>query len=114
MAETYKRVALTLATVTVTGTGATVYTCPTTATAALLVGSQISNIDGSNTESVDFCLDVLGGGTYRYFAKDLSVATGAAISPVNDKHVLLPGDRLAARADSSGGADIIVSLLEIS
>jgi len=114
MAETYKRVALTLATVTVTGTGATVYTCPTTATAAVIIGAQIANIDGSNSESVDFCLDVAGGGTYRYYVKDLTVATGAAIAPLNDKHVLQPGDRLAARSDSSSGADIIVSLLEVS
>jgi len=114
MAETYQRVALTLATVTVTGTGATLYTCPTSVSAAIIVGSQIANIDGSNSAVVDFCLDVGGAGTYRYYVKDLTVATGVAISPLNDRHVLEPNDRLAARADTSSGADIILSLLEIT
>jgi hypothetical protein len=74
------------------------------------MAAQVANVDGSNAESVDFALDVGGAGTtIRYYAKDLNLATGAAINLLGGNHVLAPNDKLRARSDTPSGADLIVS-----
>jgi hypothetical protein len=112
MAETYTKASLTLATTAITATGCLVYTAtgPT-----IIIGAQAANIDGSNSEQVDFALDVGGAGTtIRYYAKGTTVATGAALNLIADRQVLETGDKLRARAGSASGVDLIVSLVEIS
>lgn len=112
MAETYTRATLQLATGAITTTGALVYTATTS---CIVTTAQASNIDGSTAANVDFALDVGGAGsTIRYYAKDVDVAAGAALNLAAGSHFLESGDKLRARADTSGDADIIVSILEIT
>jgi len=114
MAETFTQHTLALPTQAITTTNALVYTCPTTATSGIVVGCNISNVDGTNAVDVDFGVDIDGGTTIRYLLKESNLAGGSAVNPVLGKLVLGVSDAIRARASAASDAEVVLSVMEIT
>jgi len=113
MAETFVVATLALPTQAITTTNALIYTCPTTASAAIVIGCNIANVDGSASVNVDFALDV-SSGTIRYLANTSALGAGNAVNPVLGKLVMGVSDDLRGRASAVGDAEATVSIMEIT
>jgi hypothetical protein len=114
MAETFTNATLALPTQAITTTNAQVYTCPTTASSAIVIGCNISNIDGTNSVDVDFGLDIDGGSTIRYYVKDSALAAGNSVNPVLGRAVIGVSQVLRARGSAASDAEVVLSIMEIT
>jgi hypothetical protein len=106
MANTFVNTAAAL-----TGTSASIYTCPVGATAIVLM-AQAANVD--NTGAAPVTLMWNDGAVDTHLAKEVSVPAYAAIGLLSGKLVLQPGNILKANSDASSRIEITFSVLEIT
>ena len=106
MANTFKNVRY-----AVTASLADVYTVPS-ATTAIVIGCQASNVDGTNVVTLDLVVDV--SGTDRYLLKGAEIPTKAALGCIDGKLVLEAGHKLQAKAGATSDVELVVSILEIT
>ena len=108
MANTFKSAA--------TGSSATLgafYTCPA-ATTAVVHAVYLSNVDGSNDETIS--LSISGSANFndrKYILKTVDVPADSTVvieKPIN----LGAGDKLEAKASANGDIDVFASILEIT
>ena len=84
--------------------GATVLTVPA-GTTAIIIGFNIANI---STSQVTVSVDI--GGTWKI--KDAPVPAGSALSPLDGKDVILPGETITIYSNTEGAIQAQVSVLE--
>jgi hypothetical protein len=108
MANTFKMVNADLGTTADTA----VYTCPASTT-AIVIGCQISNVDGTN--AVDVYVDAYDSSatSAKALAHTISVPADSSFNPIGGKLVLEAGDELRAWASAASDAEIVVSVLQI-
>ena len=108
MANTFKSAA--------TGSSATLgafYTCPA-ATTAVVHAVYLSNVDGSNDETIS--LSVSGSANFndrKYILKTVDVPADSTVvieKPIN----LGAGDKLEAQASQTSSIDVFASILEMT
>ena len=108
MANTFKSAA--------TGSSATLgafYTCPV-ATTAVVHAVYLSNVDGSNDETIS--LSVSGSANFndrKYILKTVDVPADSTVvieKPIN----LGAGDKLEAQASQTSSIDVFASILEMT
>ena len=84
--------------------GATVLTVPA-GTTVIVIGFNIANI---STSQVTVSVDI--GGTWKI--KDAPVPVGSALSPLDGKDVILPGETITIYSNTEGAIQAQVSVLE--
>tara|TARA_B100000214_G_scaffold211701_1_gene153781 strand:+ start:235 stop:561 length:327 start_codon:yes stop_codon:yes gene_type:complete len=108
MANTFKSAA--------TGSSATLgafYTCPA-ATTAVVHAVYLSNVDGSNDETIS--LSISGSANFndrKYILKTVDVPADSTVvieKPIN----LGAGDKLEAQASQTSSIDVFASILEMT
>jgi len=112
MANAYKNAK----SVSLTTSLADIYTCPAT-TEAIVLGIQITNIDGTNAADATVAwTDSSDTDAVTYLIKSSEVAAGEAISAMAPefKLVLETGDKIQAMASAASDLCISVSVLEVS
>jgi hypothetical protein len=95
------------------GTSASnVYVCPA-ATQTTVIGMTIANI---LTTPITANVTLSAGGTTVFMVKQATVAPGGALVPIggDQKLVLEEGDYVQVQTNQASGADVILSVLEIS
>ena len=109
MAESYKSVNADLSTTADTS----VYQCPSATTAVVLL-SQIANVDGAS--SVDIYVDYYDSSTTtaKALAHTVAVPADSSLDPIGGKLVLEAGDQIRAWASAASDAEIVVSVVEIT
>jgi hypothetical protein len=96
-----------------TTAGTAVYTCPS-ATVAIIIGCQVSNVSATAEEVEVFWIDSSDSNTVTRLVKDVIIPTQAALAPIAGKLVLEAGDSINATGETNNDAEIVVSVLEIS
>lgn len=108
MANTFKNARL------VAGTAASdVYTAGSGVT-TIVIGAQAANVGTANVEVELWWTDSSAADAITRLVKDVIVPAQAALAPVAGKLVLETGDKIRALASADNGAEITVSVLEIS
>jgi len=96
-----------------TTAGTAVYTCPS-ATVAIVINCQISNVSATPEEVEVIWTDASDGNAVTRLVKDVVIPAKAALAPIAGKLVLEAGDTLNAIGEDNDDAEIVVSVLEIS
>jgi hypothetical protein len=109
MAETFKNAKKKIQ--TTAGTAA--YTCPS-ATTAIVIGCQVSNVSATAEEVEVFWTDASDSNAIVRLVKDVIIPAQASLAPIAGKLVLEAGDTLNAIGEDNDDAEIVVSVLEIS
>ena len=102
--------------VSLTTSLADIYTCPAS-TETIVLGIQVSNIDGTNAADADVAwTDSSDSDAVTYLIKGAEVAAGEAISAFvpGYKQILTAGDKIQAKASAVSDLCISVSVLEIT
>lgn len=94
-----------------TGTTATVYTCPSSTTAIVLL-AQAANVDNSAAFSATATWS--DGTNTTHLAKAVSIPANAAVNLLAGKLVLEAGDSISAFSTASSKIELTLSVLEIS
>lgn len=94
-----------------TGTAATVYTCPS-ATTAIILMAQAANVD--NTGAVSVTATWYDGADTTHLAKALSIPSNAALNLLSGKLVLEAGDYFSANSTATSKVELTLSILEIT
>ena len=90
------------------GTGVTtLYTCPAD-TSTTLIGITVCNVTASDV------IEVAATAVGAHVVKNFAIQPGEAISALEGKIVLTPGDTVTIESDTASSADVIVSYLEIT
>lgn len=109
MAETFKNAKLALTT-----SLTTVYTCPASTT-AIIIGSQIANIDGSSSADATVeWTDSSDSDNAVDLVKAIPVPADTSFSPISGKLVLEEGDTIKGQASANGDLEMTLSILEIT
>ncbi len=113
MANTFKVKTLqSVGTGSAAATGSTVYTVPA-ATTAVVIGCSVSNRSTSAIQGSVF-LDNKDG-QWVYLVKDAPIPAGGALEVMSgNKLVAEATDKILAKSDSSGSADVALSIMEIT
>jgi hypothetical protein len=90
-----------------------VYVCPS-ATVAIVIGCQISNVSASAEEVEVIWTDASDADAVTRLIKDVIIPAQAALAPIAGKLVLEAGDKIRAVGETNDDAEIVVSVLEIS
>jgi hypothetical protein len=90
-----------------------VYVCPS-ATVAIVIGCQISNVSASPEEVEVIWTDSSDADAVTRLVKDVIIPAQAALAPIAGKLVLEAGDKIRAVGEDNDDAEIVVSVLEIS
>ncbi len=90
-----------------------VYECPS-ATVAIVIGCQISNVSATPEEVEVIWTDASDGDAVTRLVKDVIIPAQAALAPIAGKLVLEAGDKIRAVGEDNDDAEIVVSVLEIS
>ena len=97
-----------------TTTAATIYTCPAS-TVAIVLMCQAANIDGTNAADVTVSwTDASDSNAETKLASTISVPADAALSCLDGKLVLEAGDALKGLASADGDLVITVSVMEMA
>jgi hypothetical protein len=96
-----------------TTAGTAVYTCPS-ATIAIIIGCQVSNVSTTDEEVEVFWIDSSDSNAVTRLVKDVIIPSQAALAPIAGKLVLEAGDSINATGETNDDAEIVVSVLEIS
>lgn len=94
-----------------TGSTATVYTCPS-ATTAIILMAQAANVD--NSVSVSATATWTDGTNTTHLVKAISIPQYAAVNLLAGKLVLEAGDSLSAFSTASSKVELTLSILEIT
>jgi hypothetical protein len=94
-------------------TDSDVYECPS-ATTAIVIGMQISNVAATSKETTVWWTDASASNAVTRLVKDVIVPAKAALAPVAGKLVLEAGDKVRALCTSNDDIEVTVSVLEIS
>lgn len=109
MANTFKSICTNLSSTSLTS----IYTVGTGVT-AVVKSLYISNVDGSNTSTIDACIRKSGGGADVYIIKQALVPIGATLQIITEPIVLEDGDILKIKAADANRLDSVLSYLEIT
>ena len=90
-----------------------VYVCPS-ATVAIVIGCQISNVSATPEEVEVIWTDASDADAVTRLIKDVIIPAQAALAPIAGKLVLEAGDKIRAVGETNDDAEIVVSVLEIS
>ena len=90
-----------------------VYECPS-ATTAIVLGCQISNVSSDPEEVEVWWTDASDADAVTRLVKDVIIPKQAALAPIAGKLVLEAGDKIRAVGEDDDDAEITVSVLEIS
>ena len=90
-----------------------VYVCPS-ATVAIVIGCQVSNVSASPEEVEVIWTDASDADAVTRLVKDVIIPAQAALAPIAGKLVLEAGDKIRAVGQDNDDAEIVVSVLEIS
>jgi hypothetical protein len=90
-----------------------VYVCPS-ATVAIVIGCQISNVSATPEEVEVIWTDASDADAVTRLIKDVIIPAQAALAPIAGKLVLESGDKIRAVGETNDDAEIVVSVLEIS
>jgi hypothetical protein len=90
-----------------------VYECPS-ATTAIVLGCQVSNVSATAEEVEVWWTDASDADAVTRLVKDVVIPSQAALSPIAGKLVLEAGDKIRAVGTDNDDAEIVVSVLEIS
>jgi hypothetical protein len=90
-----------------------VYVCPS-ATVAIVIGCQVSNVSASPEEVEVIWTDASDADAVTRLVKDVIIPAQAALAPIAGKLVLEAGDKIRAVGETNNDAEIVVSVLEIS
>jgi hypothetical protein len=113
MANTFKNAKAVLKDSSTAPTGVTLYTCPS-ATIAIVVGAQITNVTSAPEEVTVWWVDASDSNAITRLVQDVIVPGQAALAPIAGKLVLEAGDSLVAQSEDDDDAEMTVSVLEIS
>ena len=108
MANTFKNAGVAIGT-----SNTTLYTCPA-ATTAVVHAVYLSNVDGSNDETIS--LSVSGSANFndrKFILKTVDVPADSTVvieKPIN----LGAGDKLEAQASQTSSIDVFASILEMT
>lgn len=95
-----------------TTSAATIYTCPAS-TVAIVLLCQAANIDGTNAADVTISwTDASDSNAETRLASTISVPADAALSCLDGKLVLEAGDTLKGLASADGDLAVTVSVME--
>lgn len=95
-----------------TTSSATIYTCPAS-TVAIVLMAQVANIDGTNAADVTISwTDSSDSDAETKLASTISVPADAALSVLDGKLVLEAGDTLKGLASADSDLVITVSVME--
>jgi hypothetical protein len=108
MAEVFKNAKL-----KVQSSATDVYTVPS-ATVAIVIGCQVSNVSASAEEVTVWWTDGSDSNAVTRLVKDVIVPPQASLAPIAGKLVLEAGDKIRAQGEDNDDAEITVSVLEIS
>jgi hypothetical protein len=108
MANTFKNAKL-----KIQDTMTDVYVCPS-ATVAIIIGCQISNVSGAEEEVELIWTDASDGDAVTRLVKDVVIPIQAALAPIAGKLVLEAGDKIRVVGEDNDDAEIVLSVLEIS
>lgn len=94
---------------------ATVYTCPASTTAVILL-AQVANVDGANSADVSVqWLDSSAASVATRIVETVPVGADGAINVLdNGPLVLETGDQLQVKASATGDLEISLSITEIT
>lgn len=109
MAETFKLVQASLTTTTNT----VIYTCPSGATAIILM-AQVANKDLSVSSDVTAFTYDASASTSSYLARNITIPVSAALNILSGKLVLEGNDQFRAGATVANTQDIVLSVMEIT
>ena len=90
-----------------------VYECPS-ATTAIVLGCQVSNVSATAEEVEVWWTDASDADAVTRLVKDVVIPSQAALAPITGKLVLEAGDKIRAIGETDDDAEITVSVLEIS
>jgi hypothetical protein len=90
-----------------------VYECPS-ATTAIVLGCQVSNVSASAEEVSVWWTDDSDADAVTRLVKDVIVPAKASLAPIAGRLVLQAGDKIRAQGQTNDDAEITVSVLEIS
>lgn len=109
MANTFKNARL-----VVTASMSTIYTCPGSTTALVLL-AQATNIHASTDATVSLqWLDSSASSAVTRLAKNVALPLGAALGLLDGKLVLEAGDVLQSSANAVSSVELTVSVLELT
>jgi hypothetical protein len=108
MANTFKNAKL-----KVQDTATDVYTVPS-ATTAIVIGCQVTNVSASAEEVSVWWTDASDSNAITRLLKDAIVPGQAALAPIAGKLVLEAGDKIRVQGEDNDDSEITVSVLEIS
>ena len=110
MAETFKN-----AYQDITSSAATIYTCPASTTAIVLT-LRITNIDGTNDDTVNVKVTDSSNTNMSHLAKEMSVPADTSLELAGTSKIVLEAtEKLRIQgAAASGDLEAFVSVLEIS
>lgn len=92
---------------------AVAYTCPANTT-AIIVHSQVANVDGTNSATLSMDLYDSSTTTAGALVSTVSVPANSSINPIGQKVVLEASDELRAWASATGDLELTVGILEIT
>lgn len=108
MAETFKNAKL-----KVQSSATDVYTVPS-ATVAIVIGCQVSNVSATDEEVTVWWTDDSDADAVVRLVKDVVIPAKASLAPIAGKLVLEAGDKIRVQGNTNDDAEITVSVLEIS
>ena len=90
-----------------------VYECPS-ATTAIVLGCQVSNVSATAEEVEVWWTDASDSNAITRLVKDVIIPAQSSLAPIAGKLVLEAGDKIRAIGETNDDAEIVVSVLEIS
>lgn len=108
MAANFKNVRMVL-----NDTATDVYTVPS-ATTAIVIGCQVTNVGAANNELDFWWTDNSAADALTYLADGVDVPVAAAYEPIGGKLVLETGDKLRGLSETDDELEVTVSVLELT